>query len=258
MRDSLARSFFLLGYEHLGAVAALSALRAGPWLLLGLLLTFLPAGRLPAATLLGLAGAIAVLGLAAAPWSGALALRYGAALARGEAPRLRGLLGPGRLYRPLLTWTLAQCLLAGLLLPALLALLGERPAAPRLVDGLGLAAGLWLWALMRLWGFVFLPLLVARERGAGATARLTLLLLLANPRALLPHFLARQALGLALTLSGLGLLLGLGALLPLQAALTTRAALRPLGLELAPPGAAEDNRPLDLDPSLRRLWRPWE
>jgi hypothetical protein len=61
---------------------------------------------------------------------------------------------------------------------------------------------------------------------------------------------------LLLAVSGVGLLAGLGGLLPLQAALTLREALRPQGLDLAPPGHASENRPLELT-SPRRLWQPW-
>jgi len=249
-----ARSFFLLAFEHLGPLALLSVLRALPWLVLAAVLTFLPAASLAPALWLLLTGLLVLGGLLCAPWLGGAAQRYAAALARGESPSLRAQLrAPAPHFRPLLGWALLQALLALLLLQVLL----PWPVAGRgLVAWLGLAAGCWLWALSRLWGYVFLPLLAVRQRDWGPTARLALLLLLKQPGILLPGFAARQGFALLLALSGVGLLAGLGGLLPLQAALTLREALRPQGLDLVPPGASEVNRPLDL-PSPRRLWQPW-
>jgi hypothetical protein len=258
MRPSLLRSFFLLAYERIGAILVLSTLRAAPWLLLVLFVTFVPLGQTPSVLFWGGAGALLLLALVAAPWSHALALRFAGALARGAESSLRALVADRRHYAPLLAWTLGELLLALLLLPVLLRVL-EPDAGPRpLGDWLAFSGGLWLWVLSRVWGFVFLPLLVLRERGAAHAARLALWLLLGSPRRLLPAFLGRQLLALLLAISGLGLLLGLGGLLPLHACFWLREALRPLGLELGPPGAGEANRPLDPVSSLRRVWRPWE
>jgi hypothetical protein len=249
-----ARSFFLLAFEHCGPLALLSLLRALPWLLLLAILTWLPAASLAPVLWVLLSGLLVLAGLLCAPWLSGAAQRFAAALARGESISLRKALArPGPHYRPLLMWTLLQALLALLLLQVLLA----WPAAGHgLLAWLGLAAGLWLWALSRLWGYVFLPLLAVRQRELRATARLALLLLLERPGLLLPGFAVRQGMALVLAVSGIGLVAGMGGLLPLQAALTLRVALRPHGMDLVPPGQPEVNRPLDL-PSPRRLWQPW-
>jgi len=251
---SLARSLFTVGYERLGPLALLSLLRALPWLLLALVLTFVPAARLAPGGWLLLSGALVLCVVLMAPWLGGAAHCYAAALARGESPSLGPLLrSPGLNYLPLLGWTLVQALLALLLLPALVA---SGPGERGWLGWLGLAGGLWLWALSRLWGFVFLPLLAARGREPRETARLALLLLLERPGALLAAFAGRQLLLLLLALSGLGLIVGLGGWLPLQAALAVRERLRHHGLDLVPAGTPETNRPLDL-PSFAQLWRPW-
>ena len=254
MGDSSARSFFLLAFEHLGPLALLSLLRALPWIALAAVLTFLPAASLAPALWVVVAGLLVLVGLLCAPWLGGAAHRFAAALARGEPGSLRAeLTTPGRHYRPLLAWALLQALLALLLLQVLL----PWPVAGHgLLAWLGLAAGLWLWALSRLWGFVFLPLLAVRQRELRSTAGLALLLLLERPGILLPGFAVRQGIAALLGVSGVGLLAGLGGLLPLQAALTLREALRPHGLDLVPPGQPEENRPLEL-PSPRGLWQPW-
>lgn len=254
MGPSLVRSLFTLGYERLGALALLSLLRALPWLLLALLLTFVPADSLAPDGWLLLGGGLVLLIVLTAPWLGGAAQRYSAALARGEAPALMPLLrsgGPN--YGALLGWTLLQALLAMLLLSLLLA---SELRSRGLLGWLGLASGLWLWALSRLWGFVFLPLLAVRAQEPRQTARLALLLLLERPGALLRAFAGRQLLGILLALSGVGLVAGLGGLLPLQAALAVRDGLRPHGLDLAPPGTPKANQPLDL-PTFAQLWRPW-
>lgn len=229
-------------------------LRALPWLLLVAVLTFVPVGRLARDGWLLIGGALVLVIVLTAPWLGGAAQRYSAALARGETPSLIGLLrSAGPNYIPLLGWTLLQALLVLLLL---LLILAPPPGERGLLGWLGLAGGLWLWALSRLWGFVFLPLLAVRGREPRQTARLALLLLLEHPGALLAGFVGRQLLGASLALSGLGLIAGLGGILPLQAALVIRERLRPHGLDLAPPGAPESNHPLDL-PTLGQLWRPW-
>jgi hypothetical protein len=249
-----ARSFFLLAFEHLGPLALLSMLRALPWILLAAVITFVPAASLAPALWVLLCGLLVLAGLLSAPWLGGAAQRFAAALARGEQPSLREQLAtPAPHYRPLLVWALLQALLALLLLQALLPWPGSEHG---LLAWLGLATGSWLWLLARLWGYVFLPLLAVRQRDLRATARLALLLWLGRPGILLPGFAVRQGVGLLLAVSGVGLLAGLGGLLPLQAALTVREALRPQGLDLAPPGHASENRPLEL-PSPRRLWQPW-
>lgn len=249
-----ARSFFLLAFEHLGPLALLSMLRALPWILLAAVITFLPAASLAPALWVLLSGLLVLAGLLSAPWLGGATQRFAAALARGEQPSLREQLAtPAPHYRPLLVWALLQALLALLLLQALLPWPGGEHG---LLAWLGLAAGGWLWLLARLWGYVFLPLLAVRQRNLRATARLALLLWLGRPGILLPGFAVRQGVACLLALSGVGLLAGLGGLLPLQAALTVREALRPQGLDLAPPGHASENRPLEL-PSPRRLWQPW-
>lgn len=254
MGPSLARSLFTLGYERLGALALLSLLRALPWLLLGMALTYLPAGSLAPGGWLLLIGALVLLIVLAEPWLGGAAQRFAAALARGESPELGALLrSAGPNYGAVLGWTLLQALLALLLLFLLLA---PAPGERGLLGWLGLAGGLWLWTLSRLWGFVFLPLLAVRAREPRQTARLALLLLLVRPGALLGAFTGRQLLGILLALSGLGLVAGLGGLMPLHAALALREGLRPHGLELAPPGTPETNQPLNL-PTAGQLWRPW-
>jgi len=254
LAPSLARSLFTLGYERLGALVLLSLLRALPWLLLGLTLTYLPVGSVPPGGWLLLCGALVLLIVLVEPWLGGAAQRFAAALARGGSPGLAALLrGVGPSYGTLLGWTLLQALLALLLLVLLLA---PEPGERGRLGGFGLASGLWLWVLSRLWGFVYVPLVAVREQRPRQAARLALLLLLERPGPLLGAFLGRQLLGILLALSGLGLVAGLGGLLPLQAALALRDALRPHGLELAPAGSPEANQPLDL-PTIGQLWRPW-
>ena len=258
MRASLLRSFFLLAYDRVGALLVLATLRATPLLLLALFVTFVPVDGTPPGIFWGGAVALLLAALLLAPWSHGLALRFAGELVRGGDPSLRVLAADRRGYAPLLAWALGELLLALLLLPVVLRMLEPEGDPRQLGDWLALMGGLWLWVLSRVWGFVFLPLLLLRERGAAHAARLSLWLLLGSPRRLLPAWLGRQLLGLLLAVSGLGLLVGLGGLLPLHACYWLREALRPLGLELGPPGVGEANRPLEPVSSLRRVWRPWE
>lgn len=259
MRESVLRSFFTLAYEHLGPLVLLGCLRALPWLLLALALTFLPPDLLPRAAWLGGLAGLALLALAAAPWLTGGAFHLAAALARGESPGWRGARrGFGRRYATLLAWTLLQALVGLALLHGLLAALRGTGPGPAFAERLALAAGLWIWISLRAWGFVFLPLLIGRGLGLRDTARETLILLLGEPRHALGPFAARQALLLVLALSGVGIVAGLGSFPALHACLAARAALRRRGLDLVPPGQAPPPSGLPRAEGWRRFWRPWE
>ncbi len=257
MRDAVARGFFVLAYERIALMVGLSLLRAAPWLALGLALTYSTwAGSRPG--LWVLAG-FALAGLLLAPLGGGAAQLAGLRLARGENAYWRDCLADARRYYPvLLIWTLGQAVLAFAIAYNLDAYLSVAPGSRDFMLHLGLAAGFWIWALIKLWSFTALPILLGRERGAGEAIRLTTLLVLSSPGRLLRHFILRQALGLLMAFTGLGLFLGLGGLLPLHAAIVTRELLRPHGRDLVGPGQSEDNSPMDLPTSLRKFWRPWE
>lgn len=258
MRDTVARGFFVLAYEHIGRLALLSFLRAAPWLALALTLSFLPLDPDSARRTLTITAGLTLLAIGLAPWTGGAAHLAAARLARGEAAAFRAcFVDAGRSYPQLLGWTLAQGALGLLALHNLYSYFALAPDARGFMMLLALGAGFWLWILARFWNFVALPLHLARRRGARETTRLGLLLILSAPGPLIRHFLFRQALALLMLITGLGLLLGLGGLLPLQAALTLRESLRPQGLDLVPAGESERNLPLELPEDLRRFWRPW-
>lgn len=257
MRDAVARGFFVLAYERIGLVVSLSLLRAAPWLVLGLVLTYSSwlDNRDGHWLLIGLA----LVGILLAPLGCAASQLAGLRLARGENPSHRQCLIDGRrFYGVLLVWTLIQSLLVLAIARNLDTYLSVAPGSRDFMLHLGLASGFWIWSLLRLWSFTALPLLIGRERGPGEAIRLATLLLLKSPGRLLRHFILRQALVLLTVFSGLGLFLGLGGLLPLHAAIVTRELLRPLGHDLVGPGLEEDNQPLELPTSLRKFWRPWD
>ncbi len=255
MSESVLRSFFHLAYEHLGLLLLVSVLRALPWLLPALLVTFLSPDAIGPRPYAWLIGATILAAVLLAPYLSGGAQHLGASIARGAAPRWRA--GLGRRYGILLAWNLVQLLLLAVLLQNLALYLRGSGELHGFALLLSLGAGFWLWALARLWSFHFLPLLIARNDSLRESARLTLLLVLRRPGRVLADFAQRQLLGLLLVLSGLGIFLGLGALPALHAALSARVALRPLGHELAPPGESQENRPLEFAANLRKLWRPW-
>jgi hypothetical protein len=257
MRDAVARGFLILAYDRIALMVGLSLLRAAPWLVLGLALTYSSwAGDRAGLWLLA---AIALAGLLLAPMSGGAAHLAGLRLARGESPDWRGCLTDARpFYGVLLIGTLGQALLLLAIARNLDAYLSIAPGSRDFMLHLGLASGFWIWALLRFWSFTALPLLLGRECGPREALRLATLLILSSPGRLLSHFLLRQALGLLMVFSGLGLFLGLGGLLPLHAAIVTRELLRPHGRDLVVRGQAEDNLPLELPTTLKKFWRPWD
>ena len=258
MRGYVARGFFVLAYEHLGRLILLSLARSLPWLLLALLVTFLPPDAATPIVFFGSAGGLLLLALILAPLSAGAAHLAAAALARGEEPSLRACVrSAGRGYLTRLGWTLAQAVLGFLVLYNTWTYFALESADRSFLMLIALGAGFWLWILARFWGFCWLPLQTARARGPREASQLALLLVLTDPRRLLTHFLFRQALGLLMLISGLGLFLGLGGLLPLQSALVLRESLRPHDLDLTEPGEPQRNEPLELPESLPRLWRPW-
>ncbi|MBN2171346.1 MAG: hypothetical protein JW819_08505 [Candidatus Krumholzibacteriota bacterium] len=259
MRESVRRSFFTLAYEHLGTLALFGFLRALPWLLFVLVLTFLPPDLLPRAAWLGLLAGLALLALAAGPWLTGGVYHLATRLARGESPAWRDARpGFGRRYGVLLAWELLQALLALVLAHNLLLALRGPVPDPGFGDRLALAAGVWIWISIRAWGFSFLPLLAGRGLDLRETARETLLLILGEPRHALGQFAVRQMLLLLLVLSGVGIVAGLGSLPALHACLGVRAALRRRGLDLVPPGQAPPTGGLPRDEGWRGFWRPWE
>ena len=253
MPESITRSFFALVYERVGSLALWSLLRALPWLLLALAISFWPIDpREPSQHFRVLTCAV-LLAVAVAPWlTGEIYLRAAALARGGEAPRA------SRRYPILLCWSLIQFALAYLLALNAVMLRAGDTGVGRFPLMLAIGVAFWLWLLARIWSVYFIPLLVARGEALGPTLRLTLRLLLASPRSLFAQVLMRQALGFLLLISGLGLLFGIGALLPLQACLATRIALRPLGLELSAASGPQENLPLPEGPGLGKLWRPWE
>lgn len=259
LRESVRRSFFTLAYEHLGTLALFGFLRALPWLLFVLVLTFLPPDLLPRAAWLGLLAGLALLALAAGPWLTGGVYHLATRLARGESPAWRDARpGFGRRYGVLLAWELLQALLALVLAHNLLLALRGPVPDPGFGDRLALAAGVWIWISIRAWGFSFLPLLAGRGLDLRETARETLLLILGEPRHALGQFAVRQMLLLLLVLSGVGIVAGLGSLPALHACLGVRAALRRRGLDLVPPGQAPPTGGLPRDEGWRGFWRPWE
>lgn len=253
MSESVARSFFVLAYEHILRLLPLALLRALPWTGVGLLLSYGPYGAdttgrqlLPLALLVGLA-------LLLAPWTAAAAHLVAAALSRGEEPALGAALRGARArYGPLLAVSLGQALLLLLVIRNTLTYFALPSEGRGFMMHLGLAAGFWLWTLGRIWLFLWLPLMLDGPHGAAGAGRLALLLIVGEPRLLLRQFILRQALALLLILSGLGLFFGLGSLLPLHASLSARAGLSARGLLGAEAAAAPAAS------SWRKILRPWE
>ncbi len=257
MRDAVARGFFVLAYERIALMVGLSLLRATPWLVLGLALTY--GRRAGSQANIWILAAIALAGLLLAPLSGGAAHLAGLRLARGENPGWRSCLADGRRFYPiLLLGTLGQALLVLAIAHNLDTYLSMAPGSREFMLHMGLATGFWIWALLRFWSFSFLPLLLGRECGAREAMRLATLLIFSSPGRYLRHFTLRQALVLLMVFSGMGLFLGLGGLLPLHGAIVTRELLRPHGRDLVAPGQKEINLPLELPTSLRKFLRPWE
>ncbi len=257
MRDAVARGFFVLAYERIVLMVGLSLLRAAPWLVFGLVLTY---GRgTDSQADLWILATIALAALLLAPLGGGAAHLAGLRLARGENPSWRSCLADGRRFYPiLLLGSLGQALLVLGIAHNLDTYLSVAPGSRDFMLHLGLAAGFWIWALLRFWSFSYLPLLLGRERGAREAMRQATLLIFNSPARYLRHFILRQALVILMLFSGMGLFLGLGGLLPLHAAIVTRELLRPHGRDLVAPGRQEDNLPLELPTSLRKFWRPWD
>jgi len=243
----------------MGILMLRAGLRALPWFALALFLTYAPPAALGQGRLALLAGALLLLALGLAPLLDESSHRLGARLARGEAVTWREALATrGRRYFPLLALNGLQLLLLLLLLRAYFLATGSSEGGRDFLAWLLLAACAWLLILLRLWSWLFIPLLIGRETSLRQAGRLSATFLMLEPGPSLLRFGQRQLLILLLGLSGLGLLLGLSSLPALHSCLVARGLLLRHGLDLSPSSLASVDAALPPSGSLRQLLRPWE
>jgi hypothetical protein len=257
MSRSITRALLGLAYDQVGQILFWGVLRSVPWLLPGLILTFLSPDVLPGNWHMILIVSLVLLAALTAPLLTAGVYHQMILLARGEnIQKLPPLLT--RHYPILLLVDFCQLFLLLGIVQGIRFHLVLPPDERSFTTLMAIASGAWLLIIIRVWNFHFLPLLLSRLEKVRATASLTLILLLEEPGRTLRFLVQRQLWSVMLLFSGLGLLLALGSVLPMHASLATREALRGRALELAPPGKPRREVSLPGSEGLGKLIRPWE